>query len=160
MNIKENLSVERKLWQFPPDGRRAKEEFSVFIEHLLRTLSDYLQQQIEKIDETIEESIVDDESFCCCIRSASSFGGPLAVAWEGRMGMEPVGDKGKPWVSASLFLFSHNKRLAVTEQKGSYIELVYEPNDNGKGCWRFLGWEEDIYDEFEGIDEYTGKLAK
>ncbi len=62
--MKKNVLVEQNLWQIPAEGRRTKEEFSAIIEHLVITLGDYLQQPIEIIDETIEESIVDDESFC------------------------------------------------------------------------------------------------
>lgn len=75
------------------------------------------------------------------------------------MNMEPIGEERKPWVSASLFLFSQHQRLSVSKFKqGSYIELVYELDDNGKGRWFCLGWEEGVYGEYEGIDESGGKL--
>ncbi|EDX77568.1 hypothetical protein MC7420_2892 [Coleofasciculus chthonoplastes PCC 7420] len=154
--MKESNSIEQKLWQIPMKVNSTKEDFSEIIIFLISKLSDYLQQQIEIIDKTIEESIVDEESFCCCIRSARSLGGPLTIAWEGRLGMEPI--EGKACVSASLFLFSQNNRLAVTGQESSYLELVYEPSDNSEGRWRSQGWLEDVYGEFESINQYSGQL--
>jgi len=152
----EPISIDRIIWELPTNYTRTKEEFSAIIEHLVNTLSEYLQQQIEIVDKTIEESIVDNESFCCCIRSAASFGGPLSIAWEGRLGMEAI--EGKPLVSVSLFLFSHNKRLNIVGQQGSYVDLVYGRHNSGRGGWHFQGWEEDVYGEYEDIDEYSGDL--
>ncbi len=152
----ENISIDQIIWQIHPDYRWTKDEFSRIIHDLVKSLSDYLQQPIEILDETLQASIVDEESFCCSICSGTYLGGPLAVAWEGRLGMEPI--NGKPSVSASLFLFSQNKRLSVVNQEGSYIELVYEMSEGDNGSWRSLGWLEDIYGEYKGIDEYSCEL--
>jgi hypothetical protein len=156
LTIMEEILIDKKIWQLPNGSQRTKEEWSGIVDYLVKTLEDYLQQGIDIVDDTIETSIVDNEALCCSIRSAVSFGGSLAVAWEGRLGMELIEDK--PCVSASIFLFSLNKRLNVAGQGGSYLELIYEQSDNGNGGWRSLGWMEDIYGEFENIDEYSGKV--
>lgn len=144
----DKLTVDEKIWQVPTTGKRKNEEWSAIIDYLVKTLENYLQQKIEITDESIEASIVDDEAICCSIRSASSFGGILNIAWEGRLGMELI--EGKPSISASLFIFSNNRRLVVAgHEEGSYVELVYEQLENNKGNWRSLGWLEDIYGEFK-----------
>lgn len=138
------------------NGKRSKEEWLAIREHLVDTLSGYLQQPIEIMDSSIDESIVDQDALCCAIRSlpASS---PLALAWEGRLGAEII--EGKPYVSTSLFLFSHGQRITAAEQIGTYLELVYEPTNNHEKGWHSLGWIEDIDGEFEHLTEYTGKSA-
>lgn len=155
--MNEDISIEQKIWQIPVETQRTREDWSAIVNYLVKTLENYLQQQVDIVDDTIEASIVDNEALCCSIRSAGSFAGSLAVAWEGRLGMEMIEDK--PCVSASLFLFSCNKRLTVAGQRGSYVELIYEQSDNGNGGWCSLGWMEDIYGEFENIDEYSGEIA-
>lgn len=144
-------TVDEEIWQVPTTGKRKNEEWSAIIDYLVKTLENYLQQKIEITDESIEASIVDDEAICCSIRSASSFGGILNITWEGRLGMELI--EGKPSISASLFIFSNNRRLVVAgHEEGSYVELVYEQLENNKGNWCSLGWLEDIYGEFKYID--------
>jgi hypothetical protein len=76
------------------------------------------------------------------------------MAWEGILGMDVI--EGKPYVSAPLFLFSHGRRLTVSERLGSYLEFTYDRTANGSGRWRSLGWVEDIYGEYQSIDKYTG----
>ncbi len=147
-----DIEIEHKIWQLSTKGQRTKEEWLAIVDYLVKRLEDYLQQQIEIIDKKIEALIIDEEAISCSIRSAVSFGGLLALAWEGRLGMELV--EGKPYVSALLFLFSQNKRLAVVGQEASYIQLVYEQSDSSEGFWRYQGWLEDVYGEFEDIDEY------
>ena len=155
--MSEDISIEKKIWQIYFENQRTREDWSAIVNYLVKTLENYLQQQVDIVDDTIEASIVDNEALCCSIRSAVSFAGALALAWEGRLGMEMIEDK--PYVSASLFLFSCKKRLTVAGQGGSYVELIYEQSDNGNGGWRSLGWMEDIYGEFENIDEYSGEIA-
>jgi hypothetical protein len=152
--VKHDMSINQKIWQLPSGSRLTKEEWSQIITHLVDMLRDYLQQPVEVPDSLIGESIIDDEAICCPIRSPVPFGGPLAVAWEGTLGLEVI--DGRPYISASLFLFSNGNRLVVAGQLGSYLELVYEKAESGVSNWHSLGWIEDIYGEFEAIDEYTG----
>jgi len=136
------------------NGKRSKQEWRAIRQHMVDSLGEYLQQPIEIIDSSIEESIVDDEALCCAIRSLPT-NSPLALTWEGRLGMDIIEEK--PYVSTSLFLFSQGERITTAEQTSSYLELVYEPSESTQGAWRTLGWIEDIYGEFEHITEYTGR---
>ncbi len=133
---------------------RSKEEWRAIRQHMVGSLGEYLQQPIEVIDASIEESIVDDEALCCVIRSLPS-NSPLALTWEGRLGLDIIEEK--PYVITSLFLFSQGQRIAIAGHTSSYLELVYELTENTQGAWRTLGWIEDIYGEFEDITEYTGR---
>ncbi len=146
-----HFSVEQLIWQAPPGWQRTQAEFSVIIERLVEALSEYLQQQIETVDQTLEESIIDDESFCCSIRSSNTFATPFDLAWEGILGMELI--EGEPHVSASIFLFSKDSRLGLVGHEGSYLELVYQRSDIGAGYWSSLGWIDDIYGEFNNISK-------
>ena len=133
---------------------RSKEEWRAIRQYLISSLGEYLQQPVEVVDASIEESIVDDEALCCVIRSLPT-DSPLALTWEGRLGLDIIEEK--PYVSTSLFLFSQGERITTTEHTSSYLELVYEPTESTPGAWRTLGWIEDIYGEFAHITEYTGR---
>lgn len=144
------MSLEHQLWTSLGEGHLSSEEWSAIADRLVETLGDYLQQRVLLVD----AAVIDGEALSCSIRSARPIGGPLALAWEGRLGTETI--DGTPHVSASLFLFSQATRLAVAGQRGSYIELVFEATDGGGGRWQSLGWMQDVYREFESVDTYTG----
>jgi len=143
------MFIDDQIWSLSSQGR-TEEVWSAIIQHLVSALGDYLQQEVK----LLEKSVIDGEALWSRIRGASTFGGVFAVGWEGRLGMEII--ENKPFVSASVFLFSQGRRLSVSGQAGSYLELVYERADNGEGRWRSLGWLEDIYDEFASIDKVLG----
>jgi hypothetical protein len=165
------MNIDQKIWEPSAGGHRSEEEWAEIAQHLVQTLGEYLNQRVE----LVRMSVVDDEALCCSIRSVGYFGEPLtavwenvlrgnitenkplAVAWEGILGLDVIEDK--PYVSASLFLFRHGRRLTVSERFGSYLEFLYEHSANGYGRWRSLGWMEDIYDEYQSIDAYTGSLT-
>jgi hypothetical protein len=150
------ILVEEKIWYTATDLKRSNTEWSEIVNYLIPSLEDYLQQPIKILDETIEQSIVDGQAICCSICSYVLSNHPFEIAWEGRLGIDTI--DGKTIISVSLFLFSHNKRLCVAGQTGSYLELVYEKFENSKGAWRSLGWLEDVYGEFEDISEFSGKM--
>jgi hypothetical protein len=93
-------------------------------------------------------------AFSCSIRGPEPSGPTLQVAWEGVLGMEYI--DGKPDVSAALFLYSRGRRLRLDDQRGSFLELVYEGALDGSGTWRDLGWLSDDLGEFEAHDRYGG----
>lgn len=88
--------------------------------------------------------------FSCRVRGDGAIGGALQLEWSGILRMLP-GD-GQPQLSASLFLFSRGRRMQAAGQLGSSLELVFEPSATGASRWVILGWHEDIYGEYEGIE--------
>ena len=146
--------IDELIWQ----RRRAltSSDFEQIVSHLVSALSSFLECPITKL-ESVQEAVVDAESFCCSVRSETSMGGPLNLAWEGRLGMQPVGPGKKAWVSASLFLFCFGSRMAVQGHTGSYLELVYELDAMRKGRWRIFGWELDVYSEYTDVDYFGSR---
>ena len=104
------MEHDKLIWQTPPYDHRSDKDWSIIIEHLVTSVGEYLQQQAV----IMSSEVVDNEALFCRIRSASQFCGPLALAWEGRLGIDIIEDK--PYVSASIFLFSQRKRLVLTSQ--------------------------------------------
>jgi hypothetical protein len=72
--LEETTSADKLIWGVPVDYQRTQEDFAVIIEHLLITLTDYLQQPIEHIDASIEKSILGEKKFLCYLRSETEFG--------------------------------------------------------------------------------------
>ncbi|SDF43714.1 hypothetical protein SAMN05216553_101635 [Lentzea fradiae] len=94
-----------------------------------------------------------EEAFSCLVRGPEP-SGPLQVGWEAVLGMEHY--DGKPHVSATLFLYSRGRRLRLDDQRGSYLEIVYDGPLDGSGTWRDLGWLQDDFGEFDAHDRFGG----
>ncbi|GAB3987780.1 hypothetical protein GCM10029978_107910 [Actinoallomurus acanthiterrae] len=96
---------------------------------------------------------MDDDAFSCLIRSSPPQGEAFQLCWEGVLGMEPI--DGKPFTSASLFLYSRDRRLAVASHNGgSYLWIVYEGSLERGGRWSNPRWQLDEFDEYLMYDSY------
>lgn len=119
------------------------------IDALAASLATHLGEQVTVVNVTEME-----DAFSCLVRGPEPSGSTLQVAWEGVLGMEHF--DGKPNVSATLFLYSRGRRLRLDDQRGSYLEIVYDGPLDGTGTWRDLGWLQDDFGEFEAHDHYGG----
>ncbi|MGB1253623.1 MAG: hypothetical protein ACPG8W_23635 [Candidatus Promineifilaceae bacterium] len=127
-------------------------EWKEIQQHLLCSLSTFLKREIFLEHLSIEDSIVDTSSMASVIYSAPLPNDAFSLGLEGRLGVELIG--GKPETSAFLFLFSNGKRMSVLHHpEGSYFFLRYIEIE-GVGKWEDMGWQEDIYGEFEDIDMF------
>lgn len=145
------------LLQEIPEKILTLDEWASLVYFLLNTLSDHFGQAFN----IIAADTVDEESFSCWIHSSKSFGGPLSLMWLGKLGMETIGDERIPHVSATLFLFSQDKRLNIPNYESSYFYLSYEHSHKNKGKWELGEWLEDIYGEYDYIDGtfFTKKIS-
>lgn len=113
------------------------------IDALAAGLATHLGEQVTVVNVTEME-----DAFSCLVRGPEPSGSTLQVAWEGVLGMEHF--EAKPNVSATLFLYSRGRRLWLDDQRGSYLEIVYDGPLDGSGTWRDLGWLQD--DAHPGVD--------
>ncbi|MGK5555559.1 hypothetical protein ACSNOI_28470 [Actinomadura kijaniata] len=114
---------------------------------LVASLGRYLGQEVAMVDLDVA-----DDAFSCRIRSRAPSGTAFRTAWEGVLGMQLF--EGEPDVSASLFLFSHGRRVRLAGHRGSYLALVYRGPLDGTGTWRNEGWIEDVFGEFDAHDRH------
>ncbi|WP_171166957.1 hypothetical protein [Streptomyces sp. I05A-00742] len=115
-------------------------------------LSDFLQEPVLLV-EPLDDCLVDDDSFCCLIRSPPPQGRAFQLCWEGILGMEPI--DGKPDTSVVLFLYSRNRRLAVHDHAGgSFLYVVYKGSLEHGGRWTTPGWRLDEFDEYLMYESY------
>ena len=135
--------AEQLLWS---QSELSDSDWSAIAEYLRVRLEEYLGQPVQMGD----VDVVDHEALSCSIRCIQPIGGPLHVQWRGILGTEII--EGIPHVSATLFLFSRGRRLQVKGLEGSTVELIFSRGDEDSGYWEFVGWESDVYGEWEGID--------
>lgn len=94
-------------------------------------------------------------------------GEPLGFQVRGRFGAsDHEGFKG-PYLGVQGWLYPYvlQRRVATTADGHNHIYLRYAKADaadedwemigcTGEGGWRILGWEPDLYGEFEGEDDW------
>jgi hypothetical protein len=134
---------ETRLWTRQVESEAQWRETAVYLGERLR---DFLG--FEVIAEPM--TLLEFDAFSCGLHGGAAFGGVLQLEWCGVLGMEPI--DGRSHVSASLFLFSQRRRLRLAGQLGSSLELVFERRDDGPGQWVSLGWHDDVYGEYEGVE--------
>ncbi|GAB3895277.1 hypothetical protein ACFQ1S_05690 [Kibdelosporangium lantanae] len=118
-----------------------------WITGLVGELSEFLEEPVALVG-PIEECLVGDNAFSCPIRSSHPRGRVFQLCWNGVLGMAPF--DGKPHVSATLFLYSRNQRLALPgHPNGSILEVVYE-----SGQWTTPHWQQDEFGEYIAYDAY------
>lgn len=148
----EEILNEQRFWQLNRESYLTQESWAEAIGRLVASLAEFLEESLELNEISVEYIRNGDTAVVAFIDIMKPFGGPLSLAWRGALGVELHEDR--PYVSASIFLFCLGKRLSLAgHEKGSYIELVCEPTPAGLGQWKVLGWFEDIYGEYVGIDE-------
>ncbi len=150
--MRQNLTIDEMIRNPPGEGPRTSEEWSRIVDHLVHSLGMHLNQSVHSPTQSVDEAVIDKEALCWPIQSAMVSSDPLAFSWTGTLGLEVI--DGTTYVSASLFLFSHGRRLSVTRGHGSFFELVYEFDRNGVGHWRTLGWQDDSLGEYDDYDTY------
>ncbi len=150
--MRESLIIDHMIRNPSAEGPRTSEEWSKIIDHLVHSLSTHLKQAVISPTKSADEAVIDKEALCLPVRSATISSDPFAISWTGTLGLEII--DGKPYVSASLFLFSQGRRLSVVRGHGSVLELVYEFDSNGVGDWRDRGWEADEFGEYDDYDTY------
>ncbi|GGW68819.1 hypothetical protein [Streptomyces xantholiticus] len=118
----------------------------------MEELSEFLQEPVILV-ESLKECLVDDDAFSCLIRSSPPQGRAFQLSWEGILGMEPI--DGKPHASVSLFLYSRNRRLALSgHAEGSVLEIVYEGSLEHGGRWANPCWDQDEFGEYLTFETY------
>ena len=123
-----------------------------WITRLVEELSGFLREPVTLVQPP-QECLVDEDAFCCPIRSSPPQGQAFQLCWEGVLGMEPI--EGRPHTSVSLFLYSRNQRLAMHgHTEGSVLEIVYEGSLEHGGRWSTPYWEEDVYGEYLSYNSY------
>lgn len=95
-------------------------------------------------------TLVERGGYSCRVRAEAPHAGALQLEWSGILRLIAV--DGAPELSASLFLFSRGHRMQAAGQLGSSLELLFEGAPGGEGRWVVLGWHEDLYGEYEGIE--------
>lgn len=144
-----NTLLEQKMWSITRPNPLDRESFIGVIDYLFARLSEHLQQPLT----VIGEDTVNEDSFSRSFRGVIAPPEPFRITFVGVTGMDLIGDKFEPHISASLFLFGDHIRLTAEQPNRSYIELSYERNRNNTGRWCSLGWKIDEFEEFEDINE-------
>lgn len=136
------LSPEEQLWSRTPEPGG---DWSAVIEHLRASLAAFLQHEVV-VDVVL---LAEPDAFCCSIEGRGALGGVFDVQWTGRLGMQPI--EGASHASATLILFSMQKRLQVSGHASSTLELSFVRREHGAGEWISLGWQEDVHGEWASI---------
>ncbi|MCI2416235.1 hypothetical protein MOQ72_02265 [Saccharopolyspora sp. K220] len=102
--------------------------------------------------EVVDRSFPDDKTFSCMIRSRPPKQDGFGLCWEGILGMEPI--EGHLHASASIFMYSQNRRVAIEGHDSSYFEIEYEGDVDQGGNWVSRGWIEDALGEYANFARY------
>lgn len=105
-------------------------------------------------------TLLERGGYSCRVHGEGELGGALLLEWSGILRLLPA--DGRQQLSASLFLFSRGRRMQASGQLGSSLELIYERGPellDGAAArrpaperWLVLGWHDDVYGEYEGIE--------
>lgn len=143
-----NLELENRLWSISDENLLDKETGNKIIDYLLARLSDYLQTSLE----IVGDNWFDENSFSTDFKEKNIFRlKSFDIKIGGTMGMQLIGDEGRPHTSTNLYLFGSGERLAT--KVNSYIYMEYVKQDSDFGNWVSYGWEEDEFEEYEDIEE-------
>lgn len=129
-------------------GEYSTKQWVDIVEYVLSKLRIFLNLPIDH--EPLENNVGD--GFCVNIWNPKPLLGSLALSWKGILGGQILNEGRRLNISATLFLYSQQKKL-ITKEGASFIELVYKKDDLGKGNWRMEGWLTDVYYEYEFFDQ-------
>lgn len=143
------INIDELVWPKSSSIKEySSEQWINIVKYVLKKLQTFLNQPIDH--EQLEDNIGD--GFCINISSPKPLLGAFALSWKGILGGQVLDEGQRLDISATLFLYSNKKKL-LTKSGASFLELVYEKDNLGKGNWRLYGWLEDVHYEYEFFDQ-------
>ena len=152
------------LWTAPARGGLTPQEWLVVINHLIARLESLLNRPIE-LDPDIYGLEERSTWLSADFASGTLLGNPLGLQCRGTFGAEDVEGVAGPCMVVRAWLYPYvlQHRVATTGEGHNHVFLRYAKADagdedwdmagcTGEGAWRMLGWEPDVYGEFEGDD--------
>jgi hypothetical protein len=136
-----------RLLELPKGVRLTRDEAGAIVVWLARRLEERLPG-----DAVVDESTLstDQGGLSVTLCSQGTFGGALGLAWLAHLFITSLGD-GEVSVNASVFLFSHNRRL-LAPPRGDYLYTELQPGEGAAAQWSPLEWTRDVYDEWRDLE--------
>lgn len=164
--IVHKMSPDELLWTAVKRGGLTSHEVQLVVDHLLARLESLLCHSLVR-DPTIYGTSERSMGFSIDFRSRASLGEPLAFQLRGTFGASNYEGLEGQYIGVQGWLYPYvlERRVATTDGH-NHIFLRYAKADAGdddwemhgcvgEGAWRIIGWEPDLYGEFEGEDHWN-----
>ena len=160
------MSPDDLLWTAAARGGLTSDEWCLVVNHLLAGLESLLRRSLVRDPNFYAES-ERSTGFSVDFASSTLLGEPLGLQLHGTFGATDYEGLAGRYIGVQCWIYPYvlQRRVATTAERHNHIFLRYAKADahdddwemvacTGESCWRILGWEPDVYGEFEGQDDW------